>query len=89
MIYVIDVIPLSKKNLENAIDQISKANSNTDLLIYIGDLKTTPKNLIKIPSFLLKQQRMISGKILDNSQINEKIFDISNWNINLSNFDIK
>ena len=89
IIYLIDVFPLTKKNIEAAVNELSKINLDTDLIIYIGELQKVPKNLIKIPDFLLKNQRNISGKILNPTQLDEKIYNISNWNINLSNFDIK
>ena len=89
VIYIIDVLPLSKKNLEEAVKQLIKLNLYIDLIVYIGQLTKVPKNLIKIPNFFLNKQRNVSGKILDSTQIQEKVYNISNWNINLSNFDIK
>ena len=89
VIYIIDVLPLTKKNLEMAVNILKKLNLDIDLIIYVGQLKKIPKNLIEIPDFFLKKQRTISGKILDATQINEKVYNIFNWNINLSNFDIK
>ena len=72
-----------------AVNKLKKLNLDIDLIIYVGQLKKIPNNLIKIPDFFLKKQRTISGKILDTTQINEKVYNIFNWNINLSNFDIK
>jgi len=89
IIYLIDVLPLTEKNLEKSIEEFNKLKIDFDAVVYIGKLKTTPRNFLKIPDFLLKKQTYVSGKILDSSQIKEKIFNISNWNINLSNFDIK
>jgi hypothetical protein len=89
VIYIIDVLPLTKKNLEMAVNKLKKLNLDIDLIIYVGQLKKIPKNLIKIPDIFFKKQRTISGKILDATQINEKVYNIFNWNINLSNFDTK
>ena len=44
---------------------------------------------LKMSIIILNKQRNVSGKILDSTQIQEKVYNISNWNINLSNFDIK
>ena len=85
----IDHFETEKKNVEMAVNKLKKLNLDIDLIIYVGQLKKIPKNLIKIPDFFLKKQRTISGKILDTTQINEKVYNIFNWNINLSNFDIK
>lgn len=89
IIYIIDVLPLTQKNLERSINELLKSNGNVDLIIYIGKLSATPNNLFRIPDFFLKKQTKVSGKILDSTQIQETVFNISNWNINLSNFDIK
>ena len=89
IIYIIDVFPLTKGNLEKSVKELKKITSGIDLIIYIGKLKATPNNLLKIPDFFFKKQTYVSGAVLDSSQINESVFDISKWNINLSNFDIK
>jgi len=89
IVYIIDVFPLTKENLEKSIKELKKLNTNFDLIIYIGKLKTTPNSLLRIPNFFLKKQTNVSGIVLDSAQINDRIFDIFNWNINLSNFDIK
>ena len=80
---------MTEKNLEKSIEEFNKLKIDFDAVVYIGKLNTTPRNFLKIPDFLLKKQTYVSGKILDPSQIKEKIFNITNWNINLSNFDIK
>ena len=89
VLYLIDVIPLKKKNIEIAIDEIKKIDSKIDLIVYIGCLNSSPKNLFKIPDFLLKNQRIFSGKILDSSEMNDQVYNESLWNINSSNFDVK
>ena len=51
--------------------------------------KSISLNLFNLPNFFLKNKPIISGKILKNSAVDNKIFDNSNWRLNLSNFDIK
>ena len=60
-----------------------------DLIIYIGDLKSTPCNLIRIPDRFIKENNIFSGKILNKELIDEKIYNNKNWNVNSSNFDYK
>ena len=80
---------MSKRNIELSVNKILEAVQNSDLIIYVGNLSSTPANLLKIPKFLLqKKQTTISGKILNSAEVESSIFKISNWNINLSNFDI-
>ena len=90
IIYIIDILPLTKNNIENSIDELIKLNLNINFIVYIGKLKKTPNNLFKIPEFFFtRKQANVSGKILDSTQMQEKVFNISHWNINLSNFDTK
>ena len=37
----------------------------------------------------LKDEFIATGKILEKGHFNEDIFKDKNWNINLSNFDVK
>ena len=89
ILYIIDIFPLTQENLEKSIKELKRLETSVDMIIYIGKLKTTPDSLLRIPDFFLKKQTYVSGIVLDSGQINDRIFNIFNWNINLSNFDIK
>jgi len=90
IVYILDVLPLNKKNIEGSVFQLLESIRDVDLIIYVGNLKKVPNNLFKIPNLFFKNRQIyVSGKILDSKKIKENIFDISNWNINLSNFDTK
>ena len=89
IIWIIDVLPLTKVNLEKSVNELINLNEDIDLIVYIGNLDKIPNNLFKVPDNLLKEQSIFSGKILDKTQVQETVFKISNWNINLSNFDHK
>ena len=89
IIWIIDVFPLTKINLEKSVNQLINLNKDVDLIVYIGNLDKIPSNLFKVPDNYLKRQSIFSGKILDTTQVNEIVFKASNWNINLSNFDHK
>ena len=88
--YVIDVDPLNKVTIGRAIAEISRRESkNIDLILYIGKLEKVPKNLIRIPqSREPKKVRMI-GKILLPDIVDEKVFDLNNWLVNIASFDIR
>jgi len=87
IIRIIDVCPLTKFNLEDSVNYLIKNISNFDLIIYIGYLSAVPYNLIKVPDKLLKENRIFSGKILDETKIDKNIFNKDLWNVNSSNFD--
>ena len=89
IIWIIDVFPLTKVNLEKSINKLKNLNKDADLIVYIGNLDKTPDNLFKIRDSFLKRQSIFSGKILDETQVSEAVFKMSDWNINLSNFDHK
>ena len=89
IIWIIDVMPLTKLNLENAVEELKNQKRDVDLIVYIGNLDKTPSNLFKVSEKFLKRQSIFSGKILDETQVPETVFKMSNWNINLSNFDHK
>lgn len=88
--YVIDINPLNKTTVGRAVAEISRRErKNIDLVLYIGKLEHVPMNLIRIPrSWEPKKVRMI-GKILLPDMVNEKVFDLNNWLVNIASFDIR
>ena len=88
-VYIIDVLPFSINNLEDSVKKISEIEKNIDLIIYPDIGKFKIKNMIKVPDFIFKNKPVVSGKILDEKIISKSIFNKHNWQINLSNFDIK
>ncbi len=88
--YIIDVYPLCKSGLENAVKALyTKEKNNIDLIIYVGNLDFSVKNLFKVPEKYRPKNVYMSGKILDDTVIDERVFDIENWNANLSNYDVR
>ena len=88
--YLIDVYPLNKQNIENAVKEIYNSNKNNiDMIMYVGYLDFKLKNLIELPKKLEPKIVHMSGKILDAKKVDNKIFDIKNWNVNLSNYDVR
>jgi hypothetical protein len=89
-LYLIDVLPLSPNSFEEAIRYIYKAEADSiDILIYVGKLQFIPRNLIKVPRFLEPQKIRMTGKILIPGLVDESVFEIGNWNVNISNFDVR
>ena len=88
--YLIDVFPLQKKIIENAVSYIfDNEKSNIDVIMYVGKLKFGLINLFKVPRRLEPKSIHMSGEILDTAKVDDKIFNIKNWNVNLSNFDTR
>lgn len=88
--YIIDVYPLSKSNLENSVKKLyAKEKNNIDLIMYVGNLDFSVKNLFKVPKKYRPKNVYMSGKILDDSLVDERVFELKNWNVNLSNYDVR
>jgi len=89
-LYLIDVLPLSPDSFEEAIKRIYKAEANsTDVIMYVGKLPFNPRNIVKTPRFMEPQKIRMTGKILIPGLVDKSIFEIGNWNVNISNFDVR
>ncbi len=86
--YLIDISVMNKTNFNSAINHILENEKNIDIILYVGKLDFKPFSLFKVPKKYIPKTVYMSGKILDRSKIKEDIFDINNWNVNLSNFDV-
>jgi hypothetical protein len=88
--YLIDVYPNNKRMMEMAVKEMyMKEKGRIDLILYVGRLSFRVKNLIKVPARISPRRIHMSGKILIPDIVKENVFDIDNWNINLSNFDVR
>jgi hypothetical protein len=67
---------------------IKKDNKNFDLLIYTGKLNFNAFPLIRIPKKFEPKKFNFHGKFLDSNQIDERLFSIENWNVNLLCYDL-
>ena len=88
-LYIFDIHPLTKKNISDTVNFCTKNFTDVEFIIFPKNGNEKSLNQLKLPSFLLKDKTVVSGKILENSKIGDDIFTCKNWNINLSNFDIK
>lgn len=88
--FLIDVFPLNQKNFDKAVRYIvANESNNFDILLYVGDLHFKPKSLIKLPKKLQPKTFHFTAKVLNHKLIDEKVlFDIKNWDVNLSNYDL-
>ncbi len=85
---IFDVNPLEKAVFESSVKYIyENERSNIDAIVYMGNLNFRPKNLIKVPERFRPKTIRVSGKIIMNELIDDRIFNIREWNVNLSNFD--
>lgn len=84
---ILDIFPITADSLQKISEEIKKKYADVKAIIYFGKLSHIPENFFLLPNFILKRQTIFSGKILDDSLSGQLIFNLINWNINLSNFD--
>lgn len=86
--YLLDVSIMNKVNFDSAVKYILENEKCIDVILFVGKLDFKPFTLFKVPTKYVPKTVYMSGKILDKEKIKEDIFNISNWNVNLSNFDV-
>lgn len=88
--YLIDVYPLTKENIESSVKYIyQNYKSEIDIIMYIGILNFKLKNLFEVPKKFEPKSVYMSGMILIEELLDTSIFNIDNWCVNLSNFDVR
>ncbi len=88
--FLIDVNVKSPRNFNKAVRYIlKKHNSEIDILLYIGNLPFNRTGLIKIPRKYEPKNFNFAAKIFDESKIDKSlVFNINNWDVNLSDTDL-
>ena len=87
IILIVDLSHLTKQNLKESLFRISKEEKYSNIIAYIGNLDFRPYSMFKIPKLLNVNNMNLCGKVLIPNMIDESIFDVANWKINLSNTD--
>jgi hypothetical protein len=85
---LIDVFPLTKTNFDAAVQSIRHLEPDLNVLAYQGNLPFQARDMIRIPPKYERQPWTLAGRILNPDEVDQRIFDISHWNINLSNGDL-
>lgn len=86
--FLLDVWPLTRCVFDHAVDAIRRSEKTIDFLIYLGHLQFCPHRMLRIPTALERQPWHLAGRILRPDLVDERIYDIGNWRINLSDGDL-
>lgn len=90
--FLIDVIGKSEKRIYEAVKYIIKNEKESfDLLMYVGFFPRTIKKtcLIKIPRKYEPKHFYMTGMLYDKELVDEEVFyNVANWDVNLSDYDI-
>jgi hypothetical protein len=85
---LIDVFPLTKANFDSAVAAIRRLEPHLGVLAYQGYLPFQPRDMILVPARFEKQSWTLGGRILLPEAVDARVFQLANWNINLSNGDL-
>lgn len=89
-LHIIDVLPLAPKPFAEAVKKVYELSAkDIDIIIYVGNLSFNPLKLFKVPDSKEPQKIRLTGKILMPEIVEDSIFTIENWNVNVSNFDVR
>ena len=87
--FLIDVFEKSAKNYCKAVHFLLKnEGSKFDILLYPGYLGFGCCGMIKIPHKFEPKRFVLTGKVLEKSYDFDGLWDIKNWDTNLSNYDL-
>ena len=88
-LFILDVHPMSKKMFDRVVRCIYKKERRfVDLIMYVGHLPFTPLSLITIPHKYEPKHFNFTCKVLEKGYFDDSIYDINNWDVNLSNYDL-
>jgi hypothetical protein len=88
--YLVDVCPLTPWSFAQAVGQVYReAAPATDVFLYVGRLPFRPARMIRVPPSRRPRRIHMTGKILIPELIDERVFALKNWNVNLSNYDVR
>ncbi len=89
-LYIIDVVPLTAASLARAVKEICRtAVKAVDIIIYVGKRPPRPAGLWKAPDSKKPQRIRMTGKILIPDVIDSSVFNMKNWSVNISDFDVR
>ena len=87
--FLLDVWPLSRTSFEMAVRHIYKhERKKIDMILYVGSLSFTPWGLWTIPHRYEPKHFNFTCNPLTKGYFDESLYDIRNWEVNLSNYDL-
>jgi hypothetical protein len=89
-LYIIDVVPLNAGSLTRAVKRICRtAVDAVDIIIYVGKLPSRPAGLWRVPDSKKPRKIRMTGRMLVPDAIDGSVFNINNWSVNISDFDVR
>lgn len=85
---LVDVNPLTPAAFEGVVRAIRRKEPEIDYLAYQGTLSFRPKTMWRVAPRFARPHWRACVRVLRPEMVDERIYDIDNWNLNLSNGDI-
>jgi hypothetical protein len=85
---LVDVWPLQPEVFDGLTREIVRKDRSIDYLIYPGCLPFQPRSLWRVPRRLERPRYFLGGRVLRPDLIDARVYDLSNWRINLSDTDL-
>ena len=87
--FLIDLNPKSARNFVDAIKYLLESEGkDIDMILYPGYLPFSITGMIKLPKKYAPKKFSLTVKVLNESLFGDDIWDICNWDTNLSNYDL-
>ncbi|GHU56096.1 hypothetical protein FACS189442_4370 [Spirochaetia bacterium] len=88
--FLIDVFEKSANNFNKAVRYIIKNHyKEYDILLFVGSIHFKNHGLIRVPKRLSPKIFHFTGEILKKDEIDKELFfNLDNWDVNLSNYDL-
>ena len=87
---ILDFMPVKAKWLKLAINKLIKIEKDeVDIILYIGRLNFFVPNLIKIPKFKIPISVPLTGEIINPTLIDDRVYNLKFWHINMADFDVR
>ena len=87
--FVVDVHPMSKHNFDVLVREIyRRERKSIDLIMYVGHLTFKPMSLLRMPHKIEPKHFNFTCKPLVKDVFDDSLYDIDNWDVNLSNYDL-
>lgn len=87
--FILDVHPLSKSQFDRAVRYIYNVEgAHVDMIMYVGALPFVPCSLVTMPHKMEPKHFNFTCKQLEKGAFDDSIYNIANWDVNLSNYDL-
>lgn len=87
--FIVDVVGKSARHFNQAVKYLLEhERENFDVILYVGKLPFKGHGLIKVPTRIEPKKFYLIIRLFDKNNKCDAIYDINQWDMNLSNYDV-